>query len=125
MTNTLFSYSYRDLAGRTVSSELIVGGEVRDADRDVIRNALHEGRFFIASQVGLPSLQLRLKPHLTSEDHIWHQVHPEGQIRPTKEQRTCGVSLATIVERFRSVRWDPAAEVATLELEAVHHDELG
>lgn len=83
--NTLLSYSYRDGSNNMTSRDVIIEGEITDAQRAVLIELLDrgvdvdtDGRIgdFIPGQVGLPDLQddFPSKGAWTDNDHPWHML---------------------------------------------------
>lgn len=106
---TGFEYRYRDASNFKASNCLLLRGVLSDADRERIKAKLEGGEFFIAEQVGVPTLYHELfvlSGGPSDDDHCWHEfagfndavASSEGQIWGPAEQ---------LVSRFVGIeRWD-------------------
>ncbi|WP_321394196.1 hypothetical protein [Emcibacter sp.] len=92
--NTKFSYLYRDAANYKNFHDVIMTGIV---ELDQLEPFLHEGQFFIPSEVGLPDLQ---DTPLTYDDHIWHEI---SAVTPTEEKPTVNTQADIFLNHFASV----------------------
>lgn len=73
---TGFDYMYRDAGNFKAFGTVALDGRLSDADRELIRERLSSGEFFIAEQVGVPPLYRELYKWSggpTSDDHCWHE----------------------------------------------------
>jgi len=75
---SVFEYLYRDASNFKVWGEVVLRGRVADSDVTRLRQCLDAGEFFIAEQIGLPTLYEELWAFSggpTSADHVWHTFH--------------------------------------------------
>lgn len=76
MATTLFHYLYRDAGNYKASGVIALEGEL-DAERWMAALAkFEEGRWFVAEQLGVPTLcylLYRWSGGPTSADHCWHE----------------------------------------------------
>jgi hypothetical protein len=75
-TFTAFEYRYRDASNYKVSSRILLSGTLTESDRAEITGKLQDGEYFIAEQVGIPSLRqalYELSDGPTDDDHAWHE----------------------------------------------------
>lgn len=91
--NTSFEYLYRDAANYKIFETVVLCGALRI---DEITPFLHEGEFFIPSQVGLIDLQPSMK---TEFDHGWHEI---VEVKPTDGEATIPLTAAKLTAAFRA-----------------------
>jgi hypothetical protein len=74
MKYTVFEYMYRDAANYKLHASLWLEGDLADRDAQRFRTLLESDEFFIAEQVGVPSLQSLngSGSDLGTDDHVWH-----------------------------------------------------
>lgn len=73
---TVFEYLYRDASNYKSHGQVYLSGRLSDADRALIVSKLQDGEYFIAEQVGIPSLRqslYELSDGPTDDDHAWHE----------------------------------------------------
>lgn len=80
----VFEYLYRDAGNFKAHGALLLQGVLSDADIALLRGQLDGGEFFIAEQIGVPTLYQQLWDECDCEpsdemDHVWHEF---GEIRP-------------------------------------------
>ena len=92
--NTRFSYQYTDANNYKNFDDVIIAGHVSFSQLEPL---LHEGEFFIPSEVGLPDLQ---NLPLTYDDHIWHTV---TSVEPTEEKETVSIGAKHFLALFANV----------------------
>ena len=91
---------------------MVFAGELTDAERALITNALDEGDYFIAEQVGLPNLRERWSSHYDDLDHVWHEL---TNIETVDDSPTTGETAAEFAARFAAITWDEKAALARLD----------
>lgn len=74
----IFEYLYRDAGNFKVSGKLLIDGELGDADIALLQNKFDSGEYFIAEQIGVPTLYQTLWRECECEpsdelDHVWHE----------------------------------------------------
>lgn len=89
--NTSFEYLYRDAANYKVFETVVFCGALRMKD---LTPFLHEGEFFIPTQVGLTDLQPSVK---TEFDHGWHEI---VEVKPTDEVITIPLTAEILTASF-------------------------
>lgn len=75
-TFTVFEYMYRDAGNYKVHGALYLDGRLADFEIDELCSRLEGGEYFIAEQIGVPSLRpqlLFLSDGPTCDDHAWHE----------------------------------------------------
>lgn len=76
---TTFEYLYRDASNYKAWGGIILVGILTESDEKLITQRLESGEFFIAEQIGIPSLYEQLWKYSEGEpnddDHAWHSVH--------------------------------------------------
>jgi len=72
--NSRFEYLYRDASNFKKWGEVVFAGGASELLAERLRKALHDGEWFIASQVRIPELFLDGYP-LIQDDHCWHEFH--------------------------------------------------
>ena len=90
--NTSFEYLYRDAANYKVFETVVFCGALRMKD---LTPFLHEGEFFIPTQVGLTDLQPSVK---TEFDHGWHEI---VEMKPTDEEITKPLTADILTASFK------------------------
>ncbi|RZF63581.1 hypothetical protein EWE75_15495 [Sphingomonas populi] len=79
-------------------------------DREAILIRLESEEFFIAEQVGLPTLYkdlYRFSNGPTSEDHCWHEFIAFSDMHSSKNDLEVWGAASKLVENFNSVKdWD-------------------
>ncbi|MFP4054977.1 MAG: hypothetical protein ACLFV7_14040 [Phycisphaerae bacterium] len=98
--NTELCYLYRDACNYKTCFECVLQGKV---SLDEIEPYLHDGDFFIPSQVCLPDLQgTRLGP----DDHVWHEI---ASIELVPDAPTVMISAQEFMQAFKhasTAGWD-------------------
>ncbi|TVO50477.1 hypothetical protein [Denitromonas halophila] len=79
----VFEYLYRDAGNFKAHGALLLEGVLSDVDIALLRGRLDGGEFFIAEQIGVPTLYQQLWDECDCEpsdemDHVWHEF---GEIR--------------------------------------------
>ena len=75
-TFSVLEYMYRDAGNYKAWGKLLLSGSVSEQDNDNLIQCLESGQFFVAEQVGVPTLykelwQLNGGPN--KDDHGWHE----------------------------------------------------
>lgn len=78
LKHMVFEYLYRDASNFKAWGELLLEGELSEAEIDRLCARFDGGEFFIAEQIGVPTLYEMLWRQCQSEpseelDHMWHQ----------------------------------------------------
>lgn len=108
---SIFEYFYRDSSNFKIWDNLLLFGEPQKELSDQITQALESGEFFIAEQVGIPSLYSELFEFShgpTVFDHTWHTFHSFRTALPEEisAKPVWGETLE-IARRFNAVqKWD-------------------
>lgn len=79
-TYCVFEYLYRDAGNFKVFGCLLLEGVFSDVDVVALRRRFESEEFFIAEQLGVPTLYHQLWDECDSEpsdemDHVWHEFH--------------------------------------------------
>ena len=107
---SVFEYLYRDASNFKAWGALLLAGKASTSDRANIRAALESGEFFIAEQLGIPSLYdglWKLSAGPSKDDHVWHSFHALRD--PTEQEQLLPVWGTTrdMVSRFTAVtQWN-------------------
>jgi len=75
---SVFEYLYRDASNYKAWGEALLSGVPTEQQVTDLIKCFESEEFFIAEQLGLPSLQHKLWEYSngpTSDDHIWHSFH--------------------------------------------------
>jgi hypothetical protein len=83
---SVFEYLYRDAANYKAWGQLLLTGQFTDEQVSQMLSHFDSGEFFIAEQIGIPTLYEDLWQYSngpTSDDHSWHSFHA---IRPATSQ---------------------------------------
>lgn len=115
--NTRIHYLYRDGSNYKQGHEVIVEGEINWED---IAPKLEEGQYFIASQVGLPDIQLLWEEKgftfPTEDDHVYCEIE-EDDIDYTPLAPTEEISAWQLKANFAAVQeWDAVSAMERLGL---------
>lgn len=90
-TYSVFEYLYRDAANYKAWGKLLLSGQLEDEQMNKMLKRFDSGEFFIAEQIGIPSLDEDLWQYsngANADDHIWHSFH---SLRPaTNEEIIAG-----------------------------------
>ena len=109
---TTFEYLYRDAGNFKAFGALVFDGLLAPQDELLIRSKLESGEFFIAEQVGVPSLYGQLYQWSAGPieaDHCWHEIVGFKKVDDTNEGSESAGTVAELVARFTAVtRWDGA-----------------
>jgi hypothetical protein len=109
---TAFDYLYRDAANFKAFGTVVLKGRLNGDDRELIRNCLSGGEFFIAEQVGVKPLYGELYKWSggpTVSDHCWHEFSGFREVASEPEHFERAVGVTDFVARFRAVaEWDGA-----------------
>ena len=103
---SVFEYSYCDAGNFKSWGRLLVEGIVKPEDLSALSDGLESGEFFIAEQVGIPTLYeglWKLSNGPTADDHVWHRFH---DLHPATESEIGDVlhgNLDDLLNRFRNV----------------------
>lgn len=106
---TAFDYMYRDAGNFKAFGSVTLAGAVAEADVKAFRNLLSSGEFFIAEQVGVPSLYAELyewSGGSTNSDHCWHEFVGFRALNACPEDEPA-IPVSDFVAIFNSVEdWD-------------------
>jgi hypothetical protein len=106
---TAFDYMYRDAGNFKAFGSVILDGRLEPEERRLIQERLSSGEFFIAEQVGMPSLYRELYKWSggpTKDDHCWHEFVEFREMSEPPEQ-SAAMSARELVKRFASIEdWD-------------------
>ena len=115
--NLKLSYLYRDASNYKRHGEIVLAGLPEEGVATfeaALRNALHEGAFFIAGQVGVPEVFHWLHGYARGDDdHCYHEFSGvEATDSAPTDPRTPAVLLAAYQKASREgwVEFDPLAD---------------
>lgn len=82
----VFDYLYRDAGNYKAWGELLLQGVLLDADVECFRERFVGGGYFIAEQIGIPTLFEKLWEECHScrsdLDHVWHEFSDVREATP-------------------------------------------
>lgn len=93
---SVFEYCYRDASNYKVFAQLLLQGEVTDAEIQRMRSHFESGEFFIAEQLGIRALYAELwelSGGPTGDDHVWHTFE---KLRPATAEENSSVLFGTV-----------------------------
>lgn len=102
---SVFEYFYRDAANYKAWGKLLLSGQFKDEQINQIVKRFDSREFFIAEQIGIPTLHKYLWQYsngANSDDHVWHSFHSlkiatEEDILANKEWGTVDTFLSKIL----------------------------
>ena len=103
---SVFEYCYCDAGNFKSWGRLLMEGVAKPEDISALSERLESGEFFIAEQVGIPTLYQglwKLSNGPTADDHVWHRFH---DLRPATKSEIGDVlqgGLDDLLNRFRGV----------------------
>jgi hypothetical protein len=107
---SVFDYLYRDASNYKAWGSLLLEGSVTKEDIEVLRARLDGGEFFIAEQVGVPTLYAelwKLSNGPSDDDHVWHTFHELRPANPEDISEQHWGRVVDLVARFKSIsKWD-------------------
>jgi hypothetical protein len=108
---TLFHYEYRDAGNYKARGAIALAGKVTAKQRSAIEACLDSGEFFIAEQVGIPSLRESLYvwgggPSV--DDHCWHRFVGWEEVQALPEEGLEICNTAEFVRQLTVDFWDDA-----------------
>lgn len=113
--NTKISYQYRDADNYKQHEEVILHGQLTEAEKERILAKRDEGEYFIPSQVGLPDLQERMiNPFNPETDHVWHELEA---VEDTDKAPTIEMQAYALLNRFDDLEgWNDTDKAEELGL---------
>jgi len=107
---TAFDYMYRDAGNFKAFGTVSLDGVLSEADRQMLRERLEGGEYFIAEQVRVPALYEQLyrwSEGTTRSDHCWHEFIGFRDLESAPDERLPVAEAAAFIAQFRSVsEWD-------------------
>lgn len=78
--HSVFTYLYRDASNYKAWNDLLLVGHLTGEERMLMCRKFESGEFFIAEQLGIPTLYEALWESCQCEgprgkDHVWHEFH--------------------------------------------------
>jgi len=113
-TNTKVNYLYRDASNYKAHNECVIRGVLTKEQQSAILGCLHEGEYFIPSQVGLPEHRFEDQDGITEDDHCWFELNEFG-FEATQEAPTVGFTAEELVAAFqqRKDNWDDTRPIGS------------
>lgn len=103
---SIFDYLYRDASNYKSWGSLLLEGRATEIELEQLRAQLNCDEFFIAEQVGIPTLYDELWSP-TEDEHVWHTFH---ELRQAEAEEITGQpwgSVSELIARFKSVnKWN-------------------
>ena len=108
----VFDYMYRDAGNYKAFGALLLTGGVTEETRKRLVSKLVGGEFFIAEQVGIPTLYEELwgfSDGPTEDDHVWHTFNLFRPPMDGEANLPVWGSVSELVRRFEKIRfWNEA-----------------
>ena len=105
---SVFEYLYRDAGNWKSWGQLLLVGEANAVEISSLRARFESGEFFIAEQLGVPTLFQEFRDQYggpTQDDHSWHEF---AGIRPATQAEISHGSIwgtmQSLIERANSVK---------------------
>ena len=105
-TATFFEYCYRDASNYKSWERLLLRGCASDADIRNLMGHLHDGEFFIAEQLRIPSLYAELwalSGGPTDADHVWHAFHALTPAKAHEINLPVFATVESLIASFQAV----------------------
>lgn len=105
----VFEYLYRDAGNFKAGGELLLEGELGEADIALLSSKFDSREFFIAEQIGVPTLYETLWQECECDpseelDHVWHEFCAVRQVTEEDFQRLkpwgSAETLLTNIKKF-------------------------
>lgn len=109
----VFEYLYRDAANYKAFGALKLEGVLREGDQAALEGTLLDREFFVAEQVGIPTLYhllYQISDGPTDDDHGWHSHLTLRDATESERSEPDAVwgSVKDLLKAFRSVgTWQP------------------
>lgn len=107
---TVFEYLYRDAANYKAWGSIVLQGQVTPEQCQRLKATLEAGEFFIAEQVGLPTLYEALWQESggpTVHDHVWHSFDRLRPVTAAEASQAPWGSVTALLACFTAItRWD-------------------
>lgn len=107
---SVFEYLYRDAANYKAWGSLLLQGQVTPEQLQQLKARLESGEFFIAEQIGIPTLYEALwqqNSGPTAHDHVWHSFDSLRPASADEANEPFWGSVAALLSRFaRITTWD-------------------
>lgn len=101
---SIFDYFYRDASNYKSWGSLLLEGRATESQLEQLRTQLNCGEFFIAEQVGIPSLYAELwqfSDGPTEDDHVWHTFH---ELRQAHAEEIAGAPWGTVADLMARIQ---------------------
>jgi hypothetical protein len=101
---SVFEYFYRDASNYKAWGTLLLQGACSNSDIESLRKQFDSGEFFIAEQLGIPSLYdelWELSSGTTADDHVWHTFFA---LRPATPEETDARVFGTVENLISKIR---------------------
>lgn len=107
---TAFEYLYRDAGNFKAYGTVLLDGVITAANEQLVRSRLDGGEFFIAEQLGVPSLFEQLynwSGGPTQSDHCWHEFGGFRELATPREDTSTAITASEFIARFADIAdWD-------------------
>ncbi len=110
--HVVMEYLYRDADNFKAFGQILLSGIITDAYVSEMESLLDSEEFFVAEQVGIPTLYSQLWEFSNGPTRADHAFHELSKIRPATDSEIKSTDLwgttDSLLESFRSVRqeWD-------------------
>jgi len=108
----IMEYMYRDASNFKAFGQLLLTGKISDAVADEVESYLDSGVFFVAEQVGIPTLYSQLWKYSNGPTIADHAFHEFVEIRSATDEEVASLiiwgDIAILLSAFRNVKrhWD-------------------
>jgi len=106
----VMEYMYRDANNFKAFGQLLISGKLTDENIIEIKSFLDSGEYFIAEQVGIPTLYSQLWKYSNGPTVADHAYHEFIKLRSATGEETSSLEvwgdIATLTSKFRNVRQD-------------------
>lgn len=113
---TTFDYRYRDAGNFKANGRIWLRGRLSANQRSIILASLEAGEFFVAEQVGVPTLYAQLyewsNGSSIKDDHCWHEFVAFTEFHTSEDDAEIWGAAKDFAQRFvEVVDWDGSLSV--------------
>jgi len=108
----IFEYLYRDADNYKAFGEILLTGKVTDNNIEELKSLLDSGEYFVAEQVGIPTLYSQLWKYSNGPTVADHAYHEFSELRPATSGEVESMDLwgdvESLLSKFRcaGTHWD-------------------
>ncbi len=97
---TIFEYQYRDGSNYKSHGEILLSGDITASQREEALDCLESSEFFVAEQLGIPSLYHGVWAYGGGPTHDDHAYHEFVDVRVVSDVEVCGFDIWGSVEQL-------------------------